>query len=148
MDIMESVYDYLTLTKNFKDYESARTKNYDPHKSVIKALKQAGFIPIEVAGVLGSGINFMNAIVNQHQDGTISYITNSTRCKSEFVSKIEKSFEEELRQKVPNIDKVYFVQGMKEFEEEMSNYLMDNLSVRGGGLHCMTMEEPNFEIWA
>lgn len=147
MDIMEGVYDYLTLTKNFKDYESARTKNYDSHKSVIKALEQAGFVPIEVAGVMGSGINFMNAIVNQHQDGTISYITNSTKCESPFISKIEKSFEEELRQKVPNIDKVYFVQGMKEFRTNDANYLMDNLAVCGGGIHCMTMEEPDFEVW-
>ena len=147
MDIMDGVYDYLTLTKNFKDYESARAKNYDSHKDVIKALKNAGFIPIEIAGVLGSGINFMNAIVNQHQDGTISYITNSTKCESEFVSKIEKSFEEELRQKVPNIKRVYFVEGMKEFETGMANYMMDNLAVRGGGIHCMVMEEPNFEIW-
>lgn len=147
MDIKDGAYDYLNLTRNFQNYEHERAINYDSHKAVINSLENAGFIPIEIAGVLGSGINFMNAIVNKHIDGTISYITNSTRCDSPFVSKIEKEFEKELRDKVPNIDKVYFVQGMDEFDTQMSNYMMDNVHHRGGGIHCMTMEEPNFECW-
>lgn len=142
----KDIYDYLTVTKNFKDYESARSLNYDSHEETIKALEQAGFIPIEVAGVLGSGINFMNAIVNQHQDGSISYITNSSKCNSELMSSFQEGFEKELRQKVPNIDKVYFVSGIDEYND--STYLIENIALRGGGLHCMTMEEPNFSTWA
>ena len=142
----EDIYDYLTITKNFRDFESARSLNYDSYENVIKTLKDAGFIPIEIAGVFASGVNFMNAIVNQHQDGTISYITNSSKCKSKLLSKLQEDFEKELRQKVPNIDKVYFVRGKDEFED--CEYLMENLAYRGGGLHCMTMEEPNFEVWA
>ena len=89
----------------------------------------------------------MNAIVNKHEDGTISYITNSTECENEFISNIQKAFEEELREKAPNIDKVYFVCGNKDYITYDSNYIMDDLGIRNGGIHCMTLEEPNFSTW-
>ena len=147
LDIKSSPIDYLNLNKNFKDYETARSKNYASHTKVIKALQKAGFKPIEIAGVFGSGINFMNAIVNQHPDKKISYITNGTQCDSEFISKLQDEFEKDLRQKIPNLDEVYFINGSEEYKVEDSNYMMDNLAYRGGGIHCMTMEEPDFETW-
>jgi len=147
MNWKNSAYEYLQLEKNFRNFEQERQRNYCSSDEVIKALESAGFKPIKVAGVFGSGINFLNGIVNKHPDGTISYITNGTACESEFVSKFQDEFEKDLRAKVPNLRDVYFVNGMEEFQTPMSNYQMDNLAYRGGGIHCMTMEEPDFEVW-
>jgi len=146
-DIRQGSYDYITLNKEFKYWEQNRSKNYDSHNDVIEALEKAGFKPIQIAGVFGSGINFMNAIINQHQDGTISYITNGTKCDSDFITSLQQDFEKELRQKVPNIRNVYFVNDDDSYTNEMSNYMMDNLAYRGGGIHCMSLEEPSFELW-
>lgn len=144
-----SPYEAIQLKSNFSQFERQRNASgYSPSTDTIEALKKAGFTPIEIAGVFGSGINFLNAIVNKHQDGTISYITNSTTCESPLISKIEKYFEQELREKVPNIKDIYFVSGKNEVADYDQNYMMNNLLSRGGGIHCMSLEEPNFEIWA
>ena len=148
MDWKKAPYDHIKFTKKFANFETKRSQNYASQKSVIEALKKSGFVPIEIAGVFGPGVNFMNAIVNKHSDGTISYITNSSKCKSEIITNLEKEFEKELRSKVPNIDMIYFVQGDESYKTETLNYLTDNLEHRGGGLHCMAMEEPNFKAWA
>lgn len=135
----------ITLQKDYQDYEDSRQRNYASHSKVIKALKKAGFIPIEIAGVYGRNINFMNAIVNKRPSGAISYITNSSVCESSFISKIEEEFKADLMKKVPYCNRVYFVSGP--IEENGENYLMYQLGTFGGGLHCMTSEEPNFDIW-
>ena len=141
------LYDYINLRRNFKYYTQSQQQNWACANETIKALVKAGFKPIRIAGVYNAGINFMNAIVNKHEDGTISYITNSTKCENEFISNIQKAFEEELREKAPNIDKVYFVCGNKDYITYDSNYIMDDLGIRNGGIHCMTLEEPNFSTW-
>lgn len=148
MNWIKFPYDYTQLRNGFLEYERKRNhRGYTSSDDTIKALKKAGFKPIEVAAVLGSGINFMNAIVNQHQNGTISYITNSTACECSFFSELEKDFEKELREKVPNIDSVHFVAG-KDFNSIYErNYMMANLEHKGGGIHCMSLEEPDFEMW-
>lgn len=133
-----------TIEANFRAFEEERKHNYATNESVIEALQNAGFKPIQIAGVFGNGINFMNAIVNKHKDGTISYITNATRCKSNFISRFQEEFEKELREKVQNLDKVYFISGVR---YDLSNTMMDTLNARGGGIHCMTTEEPNFKKW-
>lgn len=148
MNWIKYPYDYIHIRNNFNEFEESRSEHYSSAKRTIEALKGAGFIPIEIAGVFGSGINFLNAIVNKHKDGSISYITNSTKCGSPLISELEKAFEEDLREKVDNIDKVYFVRGSAEEPSELSNYMMRNLLKYGGGIHCMSLEEPNFEIWA
>lgn len=132
------------IESNYRKFEEERKHNYATHESVITALKKSGFKPIEIAGVFGNGINFMNAVVNKHKDGSISYITNSTSCNSPFISKFQDEFERELREKVPDLDKVYFISGNR---YDQSNIMMDTLSARGGGIHCMTTEEPNFKKW-
>lgn len=148
MPMRISPYEQIQLRKNFENFDRNRKEaGYTSCEDTIKALKKAGFVPIEIAGVFGSGINFLNAIVNKHSDGTISYITNSTSCDSPFISRIEKAFEKELREKVPNIDKVYFVAGEDGVNIYNENYMMNNLLTLGGGIHCMSLEEPNFEIW-
>ena len=61
---------YLYPTKTWlKETEGAldfyrKESGYTSSEDTIKALKKAGFKPIEVAGVFGNGINFLNAIVN------------------------------------------------------------------------------------
>ena len=148
MPFLKSPYEHTTLRDNFNTYERKRNAiGYASSKETVKALKEVGFIPIEVAGVFGNGINFMNAIVNKHPDGSISYITNSTSCESPFLSEIEKEFEKELREKVPNIKDVYFVKGRDAKTLSAPNYMMGNIQHHGGGIHCMSLEEPNFEMW-
>ncbi len=120
---------------------------------ICKTLENLGFVPIKIAGVYGAEINFMNAIVNKHSDNTLSYITNSSISPAnKFYSKAQYIFEEELKQKVPEISKTYFVKGKEKESASLSaqyyNYMMRTLKHQGGGIHCMSLEEPNFEICA
>ncbi|MBQ8887747.1 MAG: hypothetical protein IJY61_08615 [Candidatus Gastranaerophilales bacterium] len=148
MSFSKSPYEAIQLRSSFNQFERQRKDSgYSSCEDTVKALKKAGFKPIEIAGVFGSGINFLNAIINKHQDGTISYITNSTTCDSPFISQIQDDFEKELRQKVPNVRDIYFISGEDEVDSYNKNYMMNNLQSRGGGIHCMSLEEPNFEIW-
>ena len=128
------------------------------YKKGVEQLQEAGFVPIPIGAVYfanGASINFMNAIVNKHDDGSISYITNSSKCNDYYVSKYEKMFNKQLQQKLKELSKtdknvpqlsapVYFIQG-----ENYGNYneVMMNLFEGSGGVHCMASEEPNFEKW-
>ena len=117
-------------------------------KDTIKALEGAGFVPIRIAGNYLNGINFMNAIVNRHKDGTMTYITNSSLSDdNEDFSKLQEIFEAELKAKVPDIKKVYFIKG-KQKNPQCDNEMMYHLQWEGGGIHCLCLEEPNFDVWA
>ena len=128
------------------------------YKRSVQQLKDAGFIPVPIGGVYDTkfaSVNFMNAIVNKHDDGTISYITNSSKCNDSFVSKYQRLFEKDLRNKLnelnktdinaPRVDKVYFVQGEN---YGTHNEVMEQLLEGSGGVHCYVTEEPNFTQWA
>lgn len=121
---------------------------YESCDTVVKELENLGFKPIRIAGVYSNEINFMNAIVNKHKDGKISYITNSSKCDSPLKCKIQELFEEDLKKAVPNLDEVYFIAGEGPKGKPQINHLMDILNRQAGGLHCMTVEEPNFKTWA
>jgi len=110
------------------------------------ALEEAGFVPIRIGGVYGKSVNFMNAIVNKHIDGTISYITNSSvhNYYPEYIE-LQHKFETDLREKIPNIDKVYFVEGKNESRSQC--YTSEILQYKNGGIHCMMLEEPDFDRW-
>jgi len=124
-------------------------QGYVSAEETVKKLKEYGFIPIKIGGCYDYSVNFMNAIVNKHRDNTISYITGSSRCGSAFYAQFEKMFEKELRAKVPNLDKVFFISGSAVQDEyQPSNFIMHKLKNNRGGLHCMTLEKPCFEIWA
>ncbi len=127
------------------------------YRKSIEQLKENGFIPIPIGAVYdtkNASVNFMNAIVNKHEDGSISYITNSSKCNLPNVSKYQRMFEKDLRSKLEELRKidenapilkdVYFIEGENYGE---SNEVMDNLIEGAGGVHCMSAEEPNFEIW-
>ncbi|MCX4275344.1 MAG: hypothetical protein OSJ27_06140 [Candidatus Gastranaerophilales bacterium] len=128
---------------------------YNSHKKSIEILENAGFIPIPIGGVYNNGINFMNAVVNRHPDGTISYITNSSKSTDPRDTKYQRMFEKDLRNKLKELSKedknaprlrdIYFIEGeLYDYGNEMT----DNILEGAGGIHCMTLEEPNFEAWA
>ena len=135
---------YKQNTLNYIEYMK---KNYSSADEICNELKSYGFNPIRVPGVWGSEVNFMNAIANQHNDGTFSYITNSSKCSISFYEKMEKYFEIYLKTKVPNVRKVYFIEGNNFKNPSVFNYMMNTLDNKNGGIHCMSLEEPNFEIW-
>ena len=137
------------LLDDFERFDAYQKKHYSTCDETCKRLERLGFKPIRIAGVYSDSINFMNAIVNKHADGKISYITNSTECVSnKRISNIQKIFEKDLRSKVPNLDKVYYVKGRdSEFYYPDQNYMMSTLQSGSGGLHCMSLEEPDFNAW-
>ena len=57
---------------------------------------------------------------------------------------MQEEFEKDLRAKAPDINKVYFISGPL---QKNANFMMDQLSMFGGGIHCLTTEEVNFEAW-
>lgn len=117
--------------------------------STVKALTKAGFKPIRIAGDYCWGVNFMNAIVNKHPDGSLSYITGSSKCASELHSKLQEIFESDLREKLPNLDKIYFVEGKKLYnDDDWVNSMMDIHQHYEAGVHCLALEEPDFEKYA
>lgn len=139
----KAYYDKLYGTE--KTSKKKQKKSYTKTEQTISELEKFGFKPIRIGGLYTSGINYMNAIINQHPDGTISYITNSSKgSKHEGLDEI---FERELRAKVPNIRNVYFISGGQDKENPELNSIMEILSEHNGGIHCLTLEEPNFEAW-
>ncbi len=143
-DSTELQYIKDNLEKNTLGYRGM----YESCDTVVKALENLGFKPVRIAGVYSNEINFMNAIVNKHKDGEISYITNASKCNSPLKCKIQELFESDLKAAIPNLDKVYFIAGESPAGNKNINHLMDMLGRQGGGLHCMTIEEPDFKVWA
>ncbi len=133
-----------SIKKNFEKHVGYLESEYQESCEIVEQLKQAGFIPIEIGGVYGNGINFLNAIVNQHADGTISYITNSCNVTDNRYHELQEKFEKDLRQKIPNLRDVYFISGKK---DGTMNDIMESIQYYLGGIHCLTCEEPNFEMW-
>ncbi len=127
------------------------------YKIALEQLKQIGFVPIPIGAVYSekhAPVNFMNAIVNKHDDGSISYITNSSKCDDVRISKYQKIFEKDLERKldelrkqdsnIPVLKNIYFIAGENYGD---SNEVMDNLLEGAGGVHCMSSEEPKFDVW-
>ncbi|MBQ3642351.1 hypothetical protein II906_10585 [bacterium] len=155
--------EYKNLKKMFDKDKKETCEQYASCDEICSALESRGFNPIRVAGVFYDGINFMNAVVNKHPDGKISYITNSSKCKNHIYNQLQDNFEAELKEKVPSLDKAYFVTGnencifnlfySQRYDGDLvnannSNFMINNLRYFKGGFHCMTLEEPNFEQWA
>ena len=133
-------------------------------KIQIRELEKAGFVPIPIAGIYGSyqydeeSLNFMNAIVNKHDDNSISYITNSTECDNETLSKLQNMFEKDLQSalknaqmqrkkkniplsklpKPPILKDTFFVGGKKDDAENEMMY-------EDFGIHCLCLEEMENE---
>ncbi len=149
-DLYENNADYKTLRENFYNNKRITEYNYSAitNNKLIETLLSYGFEPIRIAGVFDGSSNFINAIVNKHADNTISYITNSTKSKNPYYSALEEIFEKELKSKVQNIKDVYFIKGLDSTcKSQYKNQMMYFLSHLEGGIHCMCMEEPDFEVW-
>ncbi len=143
---------HFTIPENAgKSNEEIKIKAF---KQEIETLENAGFCPIPIGGVYDDGVNFLNAVVNIHPDGTISYITNSSKSTNPLDTKFQRLFEKDLRKKLkeletkdpnaPKLRDVYFVEGeLYDFGNEMTENILEG----SGGIHCMTLEEPNFEAW-
>lgn len=126
-----------------------------------KKLKEYGFNPIRIGGRYDFDINYMNALAFKNKKDGISYITNSTKDSYPELEYLEELFKKDLMKKIPEITDTYFVSGgKKEIKEAVpglfdiiyqkglkhKNVIMDILSSRGGGIHCMTAEIPEFDV--
>lgn len=113
-------------------------KEYAPCDQICERLKAQGFEPIKIGGGYGNRtVNFINAIVHQEKDGLI-YITNSAE-PEKYGIYLQETFEKELKEKCPQITKVYFVRGAQIGKH--SNILMEYLKQYRGGIHCLCCEE-------
>ena len=137
-----------------EDYQKSKEENkYAPCEETIKALEEAGFKPIRIAGDYGfknNGINYLNAIVHKNQNGAISYITNSTRnTEYEILDEIfRKDLKNALEGKVET-ENIHFISGKKVRNSRYDeNSIMKNMRELSGGIHCMALEEPNFDVFA
>ena len=132
----------------------------------IEKLKKAGFNPIKIGGYYCPEINFMNAIAYTNKNNKISYITNSTKHTTAYLEYLEDLFKENLKNSVPDVEKIYFVSGgpkevlhnRKTNKDESldlfsnnnlgiidnQNTIMSILANRLGGIHCMSAEIPDF----
>jgi len=124
--------------------ETIKYCEYASVDKVVSELEKQGFIPIRVPGMVGRNkANFMNAIVHQEPNGDLIYITNKTHLDKKVGLNFEKMFEQDLKSKAPNVKEVVFVDG--------DGLLQDNLAIgngeNGGGIHCMSSENPDFEKW-
>lgn len=130
--------DYLKIIKNLEDKIKERQENYASSETVCRELILHGFIPIKVAGNFGRGeVNFINSIVHQNDSGFI-YITNSTKHSSPVLEAMEELFEKNLKEKCPQINRIYFVSGTT---SNTRNSLMMYLDELKGGIHCLCCEE-------
>lgn len=127
----------------------------------IRTLQNHGFIPIRIGALYEEGINFINALAFKNNNDNISYITNSTKGSYPELEYLERLFEEDIKQKVPNLEHIYFVSGGKPKQPaqtssvvfrinfshgfDKDNAIMDILADRHGGIHCMTAEIPDFD---
>ena len=124
---------------------------------ICEKLKAYGFNPIRIGGRYMDGINYMNALAFENKKNGFSYITNSTKNSYPELEYLESLFEKDLKRKVPKITDTYFVSGGRRDDEAVpglfclfhglkkQNVIMDILANRGGGIHCMTAEIPDFD---
>ncbi len=136
-----------SILNNYRDYQIANVLlNYESGDKIADDLEKNGFKPIRVPGVFGRNINFMNAIVHEKKDGSLCYITNSCECANEDYMYFQKAFEKSLKKTCKDIDDIRFVSGGRSLKPD--NNIMTLLGWLYGGIHCMTAEEPKFDISA
>ncbi len=139
------------MLENYQD--SRKNNKYISCDETIKILEAEGFKPIRIAGDYGfkkNGMNYINAIVNKNPDGSISYITNSGRNTDYEI--LDKIFEEDLKRALEGkveIKNLHFISGEKVKNSRYDeNSIMKNIRELSGGIHCMALEEPDFDVIA
>lgn len=137
---------YLQQMSENKTKSSIETKRNANAGNVIdisvQYLKMQGLIPIRVPGLLPEhykGFNYMNAIVHQDTDGRLIYITNKNGYKDVFGIDFEEIFVDYLKKHVPSIKKVIFIDGNELIEAVLQH--------QNGGIHCLSLEKPDFKKW-
>ena len=130
----------INLLNNARDKYS-KDNSYSSADKMTEELKVHGFKPIRVPGLAGKeSANFMNAIVHQNEDGSLVYITNkpSKTFSKNIGIHFEDIFKEYLQKEVPEIKEVIFIEG---------NEYIPFCLTKKGGIHCLTSENPDFELW-
>lgn len=138
---------HLQLMSKKTEKSSGETKQNNEAKSnavdvSVQYLKSQGLIPIRVPGLLPEhypGLNYMNAIVHQDTDGRFIYITNKNHYKAFLDIDFEEIFVDYVKSHVPSIKKVIFIDG-----NELIEALLQN---QQGGIHCLSLEKPDFRKW-
>jgi len=137
-------------TRTCRDFSAVSTA-YTNMDIVTKELESYGFKVIKVPGKFDySGTNFMNATVHQRPNGDLVYITNESCWHKQEITNpprpnLNKLFEKALKEKVPQIKQVYFLSGPEIYHG--CSYIRNKLEDKEGGIHCMTLEQPNFSEW-
>jgi hypothetical protein len=154
---VEENIEKLNTTNSIKNNAKMLAKKHRGHisrggkevsgKEIAKKLEAQGFKPILIGGLYSYCANFMNAIIHKRNDGKLVYITNSAENlgKSRLEEQLQKMFEKDLKEKVPDVEQVDFILGKNARllgENHISNYLISD-----GGVHCMCAEEPDFDKW-
>jgi len=119
-----------------KQVENIRRGRLTSPEKIMDELKAQGFVPIPVPGIINEkNANYTNAIVHERPNGELVYITNSASGHQKDIgSNLDNLFKSYIEKNVSGIKEIKFVK----------NHLLDKL----GGIHCMTLEEPDFEKWA
>lgn len=116
-------------------------ETYSKTDRTVKELEELGFKPIRVPGLIDGerGVNFMNAIVHQQENGDLVYITNKTPIGEKNGVDFEELFKKDLQSKVPQIKDIIFI--------DAKGLVQNCLTKYQGGTHCMVCEKPDFEKW-
>lgn len=145
------------LEKFIKEFKKDVNKCQNPAADEIAGvLENNGFLPVRVPGRVYSRIpdrhrddlvqymNYMNAIIHEKPDGSLTYITNKSPLNEKFkitpeISEkigfdFEKMFIKSLEPYVKKED-VHFISGK-------NNYIANVLENEGGGIHCLCNELP------
>lgn len=125
--------------KDLKKKLEEQKEEYASCDEICLQLEKAGFIPIRIGGGYGvNTINFINAIVHRNGNDLI-YITNSCIGAGKDYEYLQMLFEEELKEKCPQIKKIYFIGGA--VTNNKSNIVLEYLKQFKGGIHCLCAEE-------
>lgn len=145
------------LENTLSDFSNEAKNNKNPSTNeVVKTLVEKGFQPIKIPGRLYSRIpnksydnlkhslNYMNAVVHEKPNGTLTFITNKSilneklNITPEISQQIDFDFEKILIKYLePYIKKedIHFISGKE-------NYLAYLLKTQNGGIHCLCNEIP------
>lgn len=145
------------LEDTLRDFSYQAKNNKNPSmEEVVKTLDEQGFQPIRIPGRLYGRIpnqnydnlkhslNYMNAVVHEKPDGTLTYITNKSTLNERFnitpeiSQQIDFDFEKILTKYLePYIKKedIHFISGKE-------NHLAYLLEAQQGGIHCLCKEIP------
>lgn len=145
------------LKKLLKEFQSEIKNTQNPMADdIAKCLQENGYVPIRIPGRIYYKIpnhkkddlvhymNYINALVHEKSDGSLTYITNKSalneKCgiSPEFAKMVGFDFEQILIKSLePYIKKedIHFVSGT-------DNKIADLLEKESGGIHCLCNEIP------